>query len=52
MEECWKRHIIVPGNVFKLSGNLESHLWVWPHMPKMTIFERVQKKVKKSDVLR
>ena len=41
---------MVQGDVFKLSGSVESHLWVWSHIAKMAIFESVIKKVKKSDV--
>ena len=35
---------MVLGNVFKLSGSVESHLWVWPPVAKMAIFEGVVKK--------
>ena len=53
INECSKYRflIVVPGDVFKLSGSVESHLWVWSLMPKIAVFERVEKKVEKSDVL-
>ena len=50
MQRCRKRQIGVLGDVFKLSGSVESHLWVWSLIAKMAIFEGVVKKVKKSDV--
>ena len=43
---------MVQGDVFKLSGSVESHLWVWSLIAKMAIFENVcgKKSQKNSDV--
>ena len=37
---------MVLGDVFKLSGSVESHLWFWSKIPKMAIFGGVEKKSK------
>ena len=41
---------MILGDVFNLSGSVESHLWVWSFIAKMAFFEGMVQKVKKSDV--
>ena len=42
-----KCHVKVPDDVFKHPELAESHLWVWWPIPKIAIFEGVEKKSRK-----